>query len=114
MAKLILEEHIKATYIYLRSIAPFNTWDLPPASKVLFELLDDYEFMGEFDVEPLVIRLSPLRQCTLENLLKTTAHELVHMKLYLEGKTHYDKHDMTFRKYMSQINELYGWDKLDL
>ena len=114
MSKLILEEHIKATYIYLRSIAPFNTWDLPPASKVLFELLDDYEFMGEFDVEPLVIRLSPLRQCTLENLLKTTAHELVHMKLYLEGKTHYDKHDMTFRKYMSQINELYGWDKLDL
>jgi hypothetical protein len=114
MAKLILEEHIKATYIYLRSIAPFNTWDLPPASKVLFELLDDYEFMGEFDVEPLVIRISPLRQCTLENLLKTTAHELVHMKLYLEGKTHYDKHDMTFRKYMSQINELYGWDKLDL
>jgi hypothetical protein len=114
MANIILEEHIKATYIYLRSIAPFNTWDLPPASKVLFELLDDYEFMGEFDVEPLVIRLSPLRQCTLENLLKTTAHELVHMKLYLEGKTHYDKHDMTFRKYMSQINELYGWDKLDL
>lgn len=114
MANIILEEHIKATYIYLRSIAPFNTWNLPPASKVLFELLDDYEFMGEFDVEPLVIRLSPLRQCTLENLLKTTAHELVHMKLYLEGKTHYDKHDMTFRKYMRQINELYGWDKLDL
>lgn len=114
MANIILEEHIKATYIYLRSIAPFNTWNLPPASKVLFELLDDYEFMGEFDVEPLVIRISPLRQCTLENLLKTTAHELVHMKLYLEGKTHYDKHDMTFRKYMRQINELYGWDKLDL
>lgn len=114
MTTIILEEHIKATYIYLRSIAPFNTWDLPPASKVLFELLDDYEFMGEFDVEPLVIRLSPLRQCTLENMLKTTAHELVHMKLYLEGKTHYDKHDMTFRKYMRQINELYGWDKLDL
>jgi hypothetical protein len=42
MKTIILEEYLKATYIYLRSIAPFNAWDLPPASKILFEIMDDY------------------------------------------------------------------------
>jgi len=39
---------------------------------------------------------------------------MVHLKLYLEGKTHYDKHDKTFRKYMSSFNKTMGYDKREM
>jgi predicted SprT family Zn-dependent metalloprotease len=114
MKTIINEDALRATYVFLRSVEPFNTWKLPPPSKVEFEVTGSTDVMGEFDCEPLVIRLSDARQSTVENLLRTTAHELVHMKFYLEGKANYHHHDQSFRNHMKQINILMGWDKLEL
>ena len=114
MRTIVNEEALRATYVFLRSVHPFNTWKLPPPSKVHFEVTTATEVMGEFDVDPLVIRLSSARQSTVENLLRTTAHEMVHMKFYIEGKANYHHHDQFFRNQMKQINILMGWDKLEL
>jgi hypothetical protein len=114
MSKLFTDKTVKAVYDMLRKLPPFDKWNLPVPSKIIFEVNEDPDILGEFDVEPLVIKLSTAHQETFENLLKTTAHEMVHLKLYIEGKSNYDKHDKTFRKYMTQINALFGYDKKEL
>ena len=60
------------------------------------------------------MRISTHHQETYVNMMRTVAHEMVHLKLYLDGKTHYDKHDKTFRKMMFQFNALYGFDRKEL
>jgi len=111
---LINENTVRITYDMLRKMPPFNTWNLPPPHKIIFEVNTDPTICGEFDVEPLTMRISTHHQETFTNMMRTVAHEMVHMKLYLEGKTHYDKHDKTFRKLMFDFNDLYGYDRREL
>ena len=112
--ELIDEYTVKETYKYLRSMPPMLDWNLPPAHKIIFVVDDDPELMGSMDVEPITIHLSTYHQETFNNLVRTLAHEMVHLKLYLDGKTNYDKHDMTFRKYMSKFNSVMGYDKREM
>ena len=112
--RLINDYTIKVTYDMLRKMPPFNAWALPPPHKIIFESNNDPTICGEFDVEPMIMRISTHHQETYVNMMRTVAHEMVHLKLYLDGKTHYDRHDNTFRKLMYQFNALYGFDRKEL
>jgi len=114
MSKIITVPVVYETYAFLRRMPPFNSWDLPPPSKIIFEVNNDPAICGEFDVEPLTMRISTHHQETFTNMFRTVAHEMVHLHLYLIGKTHYDKHDKTFRKIMFDFNDLYGYDRREL
>jgi sortase (surface protein transpeptidase) len=112
--ELIDEYTVKETYKYLRSMPPMMDWNLPPAHKIIFQVDDDPEVMGSMNVEPIKIHLSTYHQETFNNLVRTLAHEMVHLKLYLDGKSNYDHHDKTFRKYMSKFNEVMGYDRREM
>lgn len=111
---LINEYTLKLTYDYLRKMPPFNRYKLPIPSKIEFEVDDDKEVMGQLFVEPLKLHISTYHQESFNNLVRTTAHEMVHLVLYLQGKKNYDMHDGAFRKLMMEFNHLMGYDKKEM
>jgi hypothetical protein len=108
------ESTVIAIYSMLRKLPPFNKWNLPLASQIQFIVEEDEECMGEFDVKPLRIKVSTATQEHFENVVRTLCHELVHMKLYLDGKANYHHHDKTFKKHTEQIANVFGYDKKEL
>ena len=97
MSLKIEPEHLRAIYTMYRKLPPFNKWDLPEPSRIEFLVDDDDEIAGELTVEPITLRVSTAHQSHFANICKTVAHEMIHLKLYIQGKTNFDKHDNTFQ-----------------
>jgi len=111
---IINEYTLKLTYDYLRKLPPFNKYKLPIPSKMEFEVDDDKEVMGQLFIEPFKLHVSTYHQESFNNMVRTTAHEMVHLALYINGKVNYDRHDGAFRKLMMEFNEIMGYDKKEM
>lgn len=109
MKQILKPQYIKTLYQSFRLLPPFDSYNLPPASKIKFKIIESKEAYGYFDCEPLVIEISTL--CTsFELVMETLLHEMVHLHLYLDGKTHYERHDKTFKKIAAKVCKIYGFD----
>ena len=82
-------ELLAAAYEMLRATAPFNRWHLPPSADVRFKIsatLREYGrcntdwFTGEFaKTRRFTISVSKKSVQTPERLLRTMAHEMIHI-----------------------------------
>jgi len=50
----------------------------------------------------------------LHTVVKTVAHEIIHMRLYLKGNKNWDKHDATFNQLSHKIAVTLGFDPKEL
>lgn len=114
MTVLRTEEHCKAIYTLLCKLPPFEGLDMPRASQIKWIISDRDDVLGEYEPEPHKITISLARQEHFDNICKTILHEMVHMHLYLIGKSHYDKHDKTFKSWTAKIAGIYGFDPKEL
>jgi predicted SprT family Zn-dependent metalloprotease len=87
---------------------------MPTASKIIWVISDREDVLGEYIPEPHTITISLARQGHFENICKTILHEMVHMLLYLEGKTYYERHDKRFKAWTAKIAGIYGFDPKEL
>ena len=114
MTVLRTEEHCKAIYTLLCKLPPFDNIEMPKASQIKWIISDREDVLGEYEPEPHRITVSLARQDHFENICKTIIHEMVHMLLYLEGRSYYDKHDKTFKAWTAKIASIYGFDPKEL
>jgi len=110
---IITEDIIQTTYEYLVQIKPFNKWNLPLSRKIEFAVINDKEVMGLYEPEPHCISISKARHDHLDTVLKTVAHEMCHLKLYLDGKQ-YELHNKDFNKLSKQVAKEFGFDYKEL
>lgn len=111
MSVLITEETVKAIYIMLRKLPPFNQWGLPPASKIKFSVKSEYKVMGELHVRPYKMKFGTEYQEHFETIVTTVAHEMIHLALYLEGVPSYNMHIRKFKEKSHEVGALYGFDR---
>lgn len=110
---LVTPKQIRATYAYLRECSPFSRWGLPEAGVLRFEVLktrDHAEYQpGE---RRHVIRVNDLTHLKLEQLLATTAHEMVHLRQELLGRlpATKDPHNREFRRLAALVCRHLGFD----
>jgi len=114
MSELITDKTVKAIYIMLRKLPPFNKWELPPASKIKFKVIQDYKFMGELDVKPYRMKFGSNHQEHFETIVTTIAHEMIHLSLYLEGVPSYNIHTRKFKEKAHEIGVLFGFDRKNI
>lgn len=115
MSAWITDKTIKSMYSLLRSMPPFNQWNLPPSYKIKFKVVHDLPLLGHLHVYPkLKMEIGTKHQEHFESVLTTVAHEMVHLSLYLEGCGSYHQHRKPFRERTAQIGDLYGFDKKTL
>jgi predicted SprT family Zn-dependent metalloprotease len=94
----------------LVQVHPMKTWRLPPSQDVVFKVNDDPTCYGQYEPDPHTITLSRAKLEHLDNVIKTMAHEVVHLKLYQMRSKSWETHDHNFAKYAVLISEEFGFD----
>lgn len=114
MSDWITDKTIKSMYSLLRSMPPFNKWNLPPSYRIKFKVEHDLPLMGQMHFKPYKMVIGTKHQEHFETVLTTVAHEMVHMSLYIDGCPSYHQHRKPFRLKTAQIGDLYGFDRKTL
>lgn len=107
---------LEAIYLMLLKLKPFDAWKMPPTDEIIFQVTNETDAMGTYVYDDLqekhVLTISKAKNAHLETVIKTMAHEMIHMK---RGKTKYwDKHDQVFRNHAHKIAIELGFDPLEL
>lgn len=103
-------ERLAATYDYLRVWPPFSRWALPDSDAVRFRTTERKDVCGQFTPAPLEIMVSTALHWQIENLMKTVAHEMVHLHQHLRGTETRSQHNGEFKRLSYSICKRYGWD----
>ena len=113
MPELVTPKRIALAYAFLRECHPFCKWNLPPADKLRFEILNSRDH-AEYDPHERrhVIRVNALTHIKLEQLLSSTAHEMVHLRQELIGRLPIGKdgHNADFRRMARQVCHHLGFN----
>ena len=93
---------------------PFNTWNLPNTALINFVVTNEEDAYGTYvyDDDIHIITISKAKCSHFETILKTLAHEMIHMKRYKTKA--WDQHDAVFRRYAKSIANEFGFDPLEL
>ena len=111
MSAWITDKTIKSMYSLLRSMPPFNRWNLPPAYKIKFKVVHDLPLLGHMHMKPFKMEIGTKHQEHFESVLTTVAHEMVHLSLFIDGCPSFNQHRKAFRMKTAQIGDLYGFDR---
>jgi hypothetical protein len=103
-------------YIMLCNCKPFDRWKLPYPEEIKFVVTNDEDALGTYifdeEIDMHVITISKAKCGHLDTLIKTLAHEVIHMT---RGKTSkYGAHDDYFKRKASSIALELGFDPLEL
>jgi len=105
---------LESMYLMLCQMKPFNNWNLPNTALINFVVTSEEDSYGTYvyDDDIHIITISKAKCSHFETILKTLAHEMIHMKRF---KTqNWDKHDAVFRRYAKSIADEFGFDPLEL
>ena len=100
----------RAVYEMLIQVHPFKSWRMPPSIEVTFKVNSDPTCSGQYEPDPHTITLSKAKLDHLDNVIKTMAHECVHLKLYQMRSKSWNTHDENFAKYAVLVSEEFGFD----
>jgi len=110
----ISPKNLADMYTMLKNCKPFNRWRLPPIEQIKFSVTDDVDSLGSYVYYEGFheITISRAKNGHLETIIKTLAHEMIHM---LRGKTpKYALHDLFFLTRSRAVAAEFGFDPLEL
>ena len=105
---------IEGLYETFRQRPPFT--DFPCCTQVDFEVVYNHDCIGEYTPEPHRILISTKYCKTLEAVIYTLLHEMIHMRMYINSPNTeaYLEHDTTFDAYTKQVCAMYFLDPQEL
>lgn len=112
---------LRGAYTMLRGMPPFSSWSLPEPDAVDFRTIRNKDRFGHYvggtkDPSIQEIGVNPSKHKTLNGLLETVAHEMIHMKLAVTAHRtglHPNStrgHGPAFQRLAKQVCSRYGWD----
>lgn len=105
---------LRACYAFLRETPPFRRWKLPRPDSIKFRVVSMKDCFGQYEGagQEHQIDISGARISHTENLIKTMAHELCHLRTYMLDKT--VTHGAKFERLKRQVCKQHGWDFKEL
>ncbi len=108
---MVTKKTMARAYELLKGLKPFKDWSLPPRSKVTFAFVREKNVLGFYQpIEEGKHTIEISKGVSLNDLMLTMAHEMVHMKQCLQGRktiekkdTQEDWHDKEFRKLAREV-----------
>ncbi len=114
MAIKISVETLEATYELLRTTEPFKQWKLPHAEDISFRISRDKLNRGEFHVDKKGIPWITANEryhSTLDELLRTVAHEMCHLFEHSWGSRSDVHHGATFNRLADKVCKCHSFDR---
>ena len=104
---------IRACYQLLAQLPPFSRWKLPRTKDIEFIATRATDCYGEYEPEHIV-RVSSAKNGHLDTLLRTVAHEMIHMVRACRRDPNWEKHDEKFAAMAAQVSKNMGFDPKEL
>lgn len=106
-------------YSMLWCCEPFTKWNLPLPEEVSFVVDYDPATMGTYTYDDgedheHIITISAARCGHLDTVIRTMAHEMIHMSRSGTITDAWLRHDATFRRRAHKISASLGFDPLEL
>lgn len=107
---------VRAAYEFLRTLEPFHRWKLPPACVIKFQIRRDPSAHGAFDWDGERLRSIAINDdthTTLNQLLASVAHEMIHVKQHMLGRLPDDPakhHNALYRRMRKRVCQSLGFD----
>ena len=111
---LVTESSLVAIYEMLVRLPPMNKWKLPPSKKIEFRVRKLDNCLGMFEPDPHIITISTLKNGHLDTVIRTMAHEIIHLYLYQRNSRVWDQHGKTFTDLTSRVSSRLGFDPKEL
>lgn len=110
--------HLVAAYSYLLTTPPYHKWHLaallPHPDALIFKVSHHKGTMGLLAHYPLAISISCREVRTTDALLRTMAHEMIHLHLHLLGRADSSDHGAAFHRLALLVCRSHGWSLIDL
>ena len=116
----LTSERMRAMYDFLSTCPPFDGWNLPAGEDVTFRRTRMKDTRGWYNQVKgaHIIALSPRQITTLELMMRTIAHEMIHLhekETEMATRAH---HTEAFMILSRRVCEVFGWleitDKTDM
>jgi len=98
-------------YDILRSTMPFRKWALPPSSDIVFKVSRDSNLDGKFVAADRMIVISQKAHQRLESMLRTMAHEMVHLYIWRKGSKDRADHGAEFKRLAKLVCKHHGFEE---
>jgi hypothetical protein len=114
-------EILEKAYVFLCSMPPFDRWKLPDSNQIEFTASQTRYHQGEYSryirgpkKGTHTIAISRYRIRHLTTLLKIMGHEMIHLKLAIDGtETPGTEHNAEFVRLLDIVCRRQGWDPGD-
>ena len=112
----ITPHQLGAVYDCLRAFPPFRRWKLPPAEEVHFSVTRARDRFGSYCPRGAGhhITASSEKIGHYDTLARLVAHEMIHMKLQIEGHPGWHLHGSVFRRLAASVARYHGFDPKEL
>jgi hypothetical protein len=112
--KLVTRSTCVVVYELLVQLPPIKTWKLPPSKDLLFVVRNMPDVYGMFEPEPHKITISSAKHAHLDTIIRTMAHEMIHLHLFLRKDPLWDKHTKSFLDAAEKVSHTLGFDPKEL
>jgi hypothetical protein len=108
----ITPERLAAVYTMLRTWPPFHRWNLPPAELVRFKVsrTSAWQALWWIDGDTHNIAISERKHSTLQSLIASMAHEIIHVRQRVAGTETRSEHNAEFRRLAKRVCDIHGFD----
>ena len=105
-------EILHAAYAYLAETQPFSRWNMPPAEDIRFRVSRARALYGccEYEAGKICIRISDAMHGTTDTLIRTMAHEMVHVYHFSTGMDTKNEHNPAWWKLAKKVCAIHGFD----
>lgn len=113
MKLVITPQNLAAAYDYLSETKPFVGWNLPPSEDIKFKVVRTRpKFAEAFHMKDgsIVIEFSQPMTRTTDTLMRTMAHEMIHVYEYYHRIKTASDHGASFMKMAEQVCAVHGFD----
>ena len=110
---------IAAAYDLVRTLPPFDKWNLPEPEDVKFAVSDHVWISAFCKVDrkgrKLVLRINVSDLCVghVSTLIRKMAHECIHLHMALTGQDTKAQHNAAFYKIAKRVCRVNGFDEKD-
>lgn len=102
--------HLAAIYSMLAALPPFDRYKLASDAKIEFRVTRADMSMGLYEPDPHTISISKPHHEYYKDVVKTMAHEMVHLALERQGKPNHSNHCSDFNALAAEVCNLWGWN----
>jgi hypothetical protein len=110
----LTRDTLAAAYDYLCTTLPYSKWNLPDSEDVIFRVARDRTNRGWYRRVGKQHSITISRGCVgwTDSLMRTMAHEMIHLHEQHAGACGAGEHSAAFNRWSSIVCKVHGWDPL--